>query len=145
MFDEILQKMEAAIAVLIGLIRAGHPLCGTASGKDSTCATILMLEAVRRVADEGLAQPAHYISSANTTIENSSLARHIETMLEEVDEHAAAYGLGVTAHIATPSLAMQFVVSTIGRGTLVRTVENGVRAGKRTRACATYVDPSSVN
>ncbi|MGF6735517.1 hypothetical protein OKW50_007690 [Paraburkholderia youngii] len=43
MFDEILQKMEAAIAVLMGLIRAGHPLCGTASGKDSTCATILML------------------------------------------------------------------------------------------------------
>ncbi|MGF6658596.1 DNA sulfur modification protein DndC [Paraburkholderia atlantica] len=137
MFDEILQKMEAAIAVLMGLIRAGHPLCGTASGKDSTCATILMLEAVRRVADEGHVQPAHYISSANTTIENSSLARHIETMLEEVDEHAAAYGLGVTTHIATPSLAMQFVVSTIGRGTLVRTVENGVRAGKRTRACAT--------
>ncbi|MBB5420723.1 hypothetical protein [Paraburkholderia atlantica] len=137
MFDEILQKMEAAIAVLMGLIRAGHPLCGTASGKDSTCATILMLEAVRRVAEEGHVQPAHYISSANTTIENSSLARHIETMLEEVDEHAAAYGLGVTTHIATPSLAMQFVVSTIGRGTLVRTVENGVRAGKRTRACAT--------
>ncbi|MEX3790883.1 hypothetical protein [Paraburkholderia sp. BR14374] len=137
MFDEILQKMEAAIAVLMGLIRAGHPLCGTASGKDSTCATILMLEAVRRVAEEGHLQPAHYISSANTTIENSSLARHIETMLEEVDEHAAAYGLGVTTHIATPSLAMQFVVSTIGRGTLVRTVENGVRAGKRTRACAT--------
>ncbi|MGF6267440.1 DNA sulfur modification protein DndC [Paraburkholderia youngii] len=137
MFDDILQKMEAAIAVLMGLIRAGHPLCGTASGKDSTCATIVMLEAVRRVAEEGHVQPAHYISSANTTIENSSLARHIETMLEEVDEHAAAYGLGVTTHIATPSLAMQFVVSTIGRGTLVRTVENGVRAGKRTRACAT--------
>ncbi|MGF6292502.1 3'-phosphoadenosine 5'-phosphosulfate sulfotransferase (PAPS reductase)/FAD synthetase [Paraburkholderia youngii] len=134
MFDEILQKMEAAIAVLMGLIRAGHPLCGTASGKDSTCATILMLEAVRRVAEDGHVQPAHYISSANTTIENSSLARHIETMLEEVDEHAAAYGLGETTHIATPSLAMQFVVSTIGRGTLVRTVENAVRAGKRTRA-----------
>jgi hypothetical protein len=49
MFDEIIDKMEAAIAALIGLIRAGHPLCGTVSGKDSTCATILMLEAVRRI------------------------------------------------------------------------------------------------
>jgi DNA sulfur modification protein DndC len=77
MFDVILEKMEAAIAVLMGLIRAGHPLCGTASGKDSTCATILMLEAVRRVAEDGHVQPAHYISSANTTIGNSSLARHI--------------------------------------------------------------------
>jgi DNA sulfur modification protein DndC len=26
MFDEILQKMEAAIAVLTGLVREGHPL-----------------------------------------------------------------------------------------------------------------------
>jgi hypothetical protein len=145
MFDDILQKIEAAIAVLVGLIRAGHPLCGTASGKDSTCATILMLEAVRRTAAENTPQPAHFVSSANTTIENVSLSRHIETMLEEIDDHAALYGLGVTTHIATPSLAMQFVVSTIGRGTLVRTPENGVRNGKRIRACATYGDPSRVN
>ena len=34
MFDEIILKMEAAIAALIGLIRVGHPLCGTVSGKD---------------------------------------------------------------------------------------------------------------
>ena len=33
--------------------------------------------------------------------------------------------LAVTTHIATPSLAAQFVVSTIGRGTLVRTPQNG--------------------
>jgi DNA sulfur modification protein DndC len=76
MFDEIIDKMEAAIAALIGLIRAGHPLCGTVSGKDSTCATILMLEAVRRIGQSGESQPAHYISTADTTIENSSLARH---------------------------------------------------------------------
>ena len=137
MFDEILQKMEAAIAVLSGFIQEGHPLCGTLSGKDSTCATILMLEAVRRVAIQDRAQPAHYISTANTTIENSSLLRHIETMLEEVDHHTTAECLPVTCHVATPSLAMQFVVSTIGRGTLVRTPENGVRKGKRIRACAT--------
>ncbi|MBB5421786.1 hypothetical protein HDG40_008003 [Paraburkholderia sp. JPY158] len=46
-------------------------------------------------------------------------ARRIEALLEEVDDHAAAYGLGVTTHIATPSLAMQLVLATIGRGTLV--------------------------
>ncbi|MFL9912056.1 adenine nucleotide alpha hydrolase family protein [Paraburkholderia sp. RL17-337-BIB-A] len=81
MFDDILEKMETAIAVLVGLIHAVHPLCGTASGKDSTCATILMLEAVRRVAATGHTQASHFVSSANTTIENVSLARHIETML----------------------------------------------------------------
>jgi 3'-phosphoadenosine 5'-phosphosulfate sulfotransferase (PAPS reductase)/FAD synthetase len=137
MFDEIILKMEAAIAVLIGLIHAGHPLCGTVSGKDSTCATILMLEAVRRVALAESAQPSHFISTANTTIENVSLGRHIETTLEEIEYFADRQALSVTTHVATPSLAAQFVVSTIGRGTLVRTPQNGVRNGKRIRACAT--------
>jgi DNA sulfur modification protein DndC len=137
MFDEIIGKMEAAIAALIELIRAGHPLCGTVSGKDSTCATILMLEAVRRSGQSSDPQSGHYISTANTTIENSSLARHIETMLEEIDHFADRQAMSVTTHVATPSLAAQFVVSTIGRGTLVRTPQNGVRNGKRTRACAT--------
>jgi DNA sulfur modification protein DndC len=137
MFDEIILKMEAAIAVLIGLIHAGHPLCGTVSGKDSTCATILMLEAVRRVALANSAQPSHFISTANTTIENVSLGRHIETTLEEIECFADRQALSVTTHVATPSLAAQFVVSTIGRGTLVRTPQNGVRNGKRIRACAT--------
>ncbi|MDP9650691.1 hypothetical protein [Paraburkholderia caledonica] len=145
MFDEILTKIETAIAVLVELIKAGHPLCGTASGKDSTCAVILMLEAVRRVSAEQGRQPAHYVSTANTTIENVSVARHIETMLEEIDNFAADHMLDVTTHVTAPSLAMQFVVSTIGRGTLVRTPENGVRNGKRTRACATYGDRSNVN
>jgi len=121
MFDEILTKIETAIAVLVGIIKAGHPLCGTASGKDSTCAVILMLEAVRRVSAERARQPAHYVSTANTTIENVSLAQHIETMLEEIDSFAADHMLDVTTHVAAPSLAMQFVVSTIGRRTLVRT------------------------
>jgi hypothetical protein len=41
MFDDILQLMEVAIAAMIGLIEAGHPLCGTVSGgKDSACAAI---------------------------------------------------------------------------------------------------------
>jgi len=42
----------------------------------------------------------------------------------------------VAIHVTKPSLASQFVVSTIGRGTLVRTPENGVRDGRRMRACA---------
>ncbi|MEM5440440.1 hypothetical protein [Paraburkholderia diazotrophica] len=96
MFDEIILKMEAAIAALIGLIRAGHPLCGTVSGKDSTCATILMLEAVRRIDIKGEVQPSHFISTADTTIENSSLARHIETMLE-----AGAVGYDPCCHAIT--------------------------------------------
>ncbi|HEX7934281.1 MAG TPA: hypothetical protein VF573_14565 [Paraburkholderia sp.] len=35
MFDEIMAKIETAIVVLVGLIKAGHPLCGTASGSSA--------------------------------------------------------------------------------------------------------------
>jgi hypothetical protein len=58
-------------------------------------------------------------------------------MLEEIDHFADRQAMSVTTHVATPSLAAQFVVSTIGRGTLIRTPQNGVRNGKRIRACAT--------
>ncbi|MFL9886851.1 hypothetical protein PQR66_27680 [Paraburkholderia agricolaris] len=137
MFEDILIRMEAAIAAMVSLILSGHSLCGTASGgKDSGCTTILLLEAIRRVADEGQPQADHFIMSANTMIENPSLLSHLDLMLAEIQDHADAEGLPVTVHVATPSLAAQFVVSTIGRGTLVRTPENGVRKGKRIRACA---------
>jgi len=146
MFKEILEKMEAAIDSMVSLILAGYPLCGTISGgKDSGCTTILMLEAVRRVAVAGQPRADHFIMTANTTIENSSLLNHLDLMLSEIQDHVDAAGLPVTVHVATPSLAAQFVVSTIGRGTLIRTPQNGVRDGKRIRACADYGDPSRVN
>jgi DNA sulfur modification protein DndC len=146
MFEDILIRMEAAIAAMVGLILSGHSLCGTASGgKDSGCTTILLLEAIRRVADEGQPQADHFIMSANTMIENPSLLSHLDLILAEIQDHADAAGLPVTVNVATPSLAAQFVVSTIGRGTLVRTPENGVRMGKRVRACAAdwKVEPQS--
>jgi 3'-phosphoadenosine 5'-phosphosulfate sulfotransferase (PAPS reductase)/FAD synthetase/predicted nucleic acid-binding protein len=137
MFEAISVKIEVAVRIMVGLIERGYALCGTASGgKDSGCASILMLEAVRRVTATGREQPDHFITSANTTIENPSLLSHLDLMLVEIADWTSEQGLPVTVHVATPSLAAQFVVSTIGRGTLVRTPENGVRDGKRIRACA---------
>ncbi len=74
MFEDILIRMEAAVAAMVNLILSGHSLCGTASvGKDSGCTTILLLEAIRRVAAGGQPQADHFVTSANTTIENPSL------------------------------------------------------------------------
>ncbi|MEI6002444.1 hypothetical protein H3V53_36590 [Paraburkholderia bengalensis] len=69
-------------------------------------------------------------------VENPSTANFLHAMLDEVAMFVEDSGLPVEIHITKPSLASQFVVSTIGRGTLVRTPENGVRDGKRMRACA---------
>jgi 3'-phosphoadenosine 5'-phosphosulfate sulfotransferase (PAPS reductase)/FAD synthetase len=128
--------MESAIASMQSYIERGHVLAaGVSGGKDSTCAMVLMLEAVRR-AKQVAPDIRHYITSSDTTIENPSTANFLHAMLDEVAMFVEDAGLPVEIHVTQPSLASQFVVSTIGRGTLVRTPENGVRDGKRMRACA---------
>ncbi|AIV73808.1 phosphoadenosine phosphosulfate reductase family protein (plasmid) [Burkholderia pseudomallei] len=144
MFSEILVKMESAIDALVALIRQGYTLSSALSGgKDSTCTAILMLEAVRRAGAE--VSREHFVTSADTTIENPSMHWHLQAMLDEIRDAYADAGASVSVHVAKPSLASQFVVATIGRGTLPRTPENGVKNGKRIRACAAdwKVDPQN--
>jgi 3'-phosphoadenosine 5'-phosphosulfate sulfotransferase (PAPS reductase)/FAD synthetase len=136
MDHDIQTLMENAIASMQSYIEQGYSLAaGVSGGKDSTCAMVLMLEAVRR-AKHAVPGVRHYITSSDTTIENPSTANFLHAMLDEVAMFVEDSGLPVEIHVTQPSLASQFVVSTIGRGTLVRTPENGVRDGKRMRACA---------
>ena len=133
---DIYAMMERAIATMQGYIERGYVLAnGLSGGKDSTCVMVLMLEAIRR-SGHLASGVLHYITSADTTIENPTMQNHLHAVLDEVEAFVEASGLPVEVHLTKPSLASQFVVSTIGRGTLVRTPENGVRDGKRTRACA---------
>ncbi|WP_309251473.1 hypothetical protein [Burkholderia multivorans] len=144
MVSEILVKIESAIDALAVLIRQGYTLSSALSGgKDSTCTAILMLEAVRRAGAEVARK--HFVTSADTTIENPSMHWHLQVMLDEIRDAYADAGGPVEVHVAKPSLASQFVVATIGRGTLPRTPENGVKNGKRIRACAAdwKVDPQN--
>lgn len=128
--------MEDAISSMQSYIEQGYVLAvGLSGGKDSTCVMVLMLEAVRR-ACAVRPEVTHYITSSDTTIENPSTANFLHALLEEVTLFVESVGLPVEVHLTQPSLAAQFVVQTIGRGTLVRTPENGVRNGKRIRACA---------
>ncbi|MGE8574675.1 MAG: hypothetical protein ACN6QT_06185 [Burkholderia contaminans] len=72
MISEILVQMETAIDALVALIRQGHTLSNALSGgKDSTCTAILMLEAVRRAGAH--VSREHFVTSADTTIENPSM------------------------------------------------------------------------
>lgn len=117
MFSEILVKMEFAIDSLVALIRKGYTVSNALSGgKDSTCTAILMLEAVRRAGAE--VSREHFVTSADTTIENPSMHWHLQAMLDEIRDAYADADTPVSVHVAKPSLASQFVVATIGRGTL---------------------------
>lgn len=129
-------KAEQAIAALFALIERGYSLCMTASGKDSTVATILTLEAIRRANVAQVDQAPHFVTSADTLIDNPPLSMHIRGFLDEVADYSDKNKLNVTTHIAKPALASQFVVSTIGRGTLPRTVHNSVKEGKGVRPCS---------
>lgn len=134
MEQEIVSKMEAAISVMQRYIELGHSLsCAYSGVKDSTCALVLMLEAIRRAGGRTI---THHVQSADTSIENPVIANFLHSVLVELQLYIEASALPVAIHVTKPSLASQFVVSTIGRGTLVRTPENGVRDGRRTRACA---------
>jgi 3'-phosphoadenosine 5'-phosphosulfate sulfotransferase (PAPS reductase)/FAD synthetase len=74
MFEDINQRIEAAIEVMVSLIKQQYVFsCAVGGGKDSTVALIITLEAIRRVAREGFHQGEHYVISANTAIENSSM------------------------------------------------------------------------
>ncbi|MFP3637736.1 phosphoadenosine phosphosulfate reductase family protein [Paraburkholderia sp. SIMBA_054] len=146
MFDEITQMLEEGIAILVDLIKQRHTLsCAVSGGKDSTVVLVMALEAIRRVAASGMEQPPHHVTTASTTVENPSMLGHLELMLTEIEEYAATAGLPISVHIAEPTLASQFVVSTIGRGTLARTLENSNHNGKAKRPCSQSwkVDPQN--
>lgn len=67
MEQEILSKMEAAISVMQRYIELGHSLsCAYSGGKDSTCALVLMVEAIRRAGGTTI---THHVQSADTSIE----------------------------------------------------------------------------
>jgi hypothetical protein len=96
-----------------------------------------MLEAICRANRSTI---SHHIQSADTTIENPTIANFLHSVLDELQLYVEESALPVETHVTKPSLASQFVVSTIGRGTLVRMPENGVRDGRRTRGVCGRVE-----
>lgn len=117
-------KAEAAIQTLLRLIRRGFSCsAGASGGKDSTVVVMLLIEAVRRAAAEGIRVP-HYVCSAITGVDNPSMENHLFAIHDEIRAHCADHDLPIEVKTVYPSLASSFVVSTVGRGTLPRFPEN---------------------
>lgn len=124
--QDIRSKMADAVGVMVDLIEQGHCLSvGLSGGKDSTCCTILMLEAVRVAKARGVVQGTHYVTSASTGVESPAMESHLLDIHAEIEAFVAANDLPVEVRMVKPSLAAGFVVTTIGRGTLPRFPENG--------------------
>lgn len=129
----LIKRIELAITTLLDLIKAGWALQITLSGgKDSSTSALLCLEAIRRAKAAGIRQADHFVTSSDTSVENPVALQNLLTMHEEIEQWVEEQDLPVTLHVVQPNLAAKFVVSTVGRGTLPRYVENGGRA----RACS---------
>ncbi len=132
-------KAEAAIQTLLQLIRRGFSCsAGASGGKDSTVVVMLLIEAVRRAAAEGIRVP-HFVVSASTGIDNPSMEKNLFAIHDEIRSHCAEHDLPIEVKTVYPSIASSFVVSTIGRGTLPRFPEN---ASARTCSIDFKVKPS---
>lgn len=135
--SSILKRMEQAIASITRMIEDKVSLgLATSGGKDSTLTTLLALEAIRRANVKGIKQAPHFITSSDTTIDSPPLMFHLLRGLDEIQLYCQEHGLDVQVQVVKPSLASQFVVSTFGRGTLVRSVQNSVKDGVTQRQCA---------
>ena len=87
---DIYVMMERAIATMQGYIERGYVLAnGLSGGKDSSCVMVLMLEAIRR-SGHLASGVLHYITSADTTIENPTMQNHLHAVLDEVEAFVEA-------------------------------------------------------
>ncbi|NEX60071.1 hypothetical protein [Noviherbaspirillum galbum] len=146
--ETIQDKMERAIATILDLIRIGTPCCAAISGgKDSTVVALLMLEAIRRARELGLPDVPHLTTTSETGVENPAVTFHLHDFLEDIRRYSEQHQLNVSVHTVEPSLATQFVVTTCGRGTLIRTPQSSAKKknGMGGRACSRYGDSSTVN
>ena len=120
--------VEAAIASITRVIQQGHCAVSLLSGgKDSSVVTVLALEAIRRLKVQGYLLATHFVSSSSTGLENPELEHNLLEMHAAIEAFVARHDLPVQVKMVYPALPKTFQVSTIGRGTLPRFVENGTK------------------
>lgn len=125
--------VETAIQAIARVIKQGYCTVSLFSGgKDSSVVTILAMEAIRRLKAEGYLLTTHYVSSSSTGLENPEIDHNLLEMHAAIEAFVVRHGLPVEVRMVYPALPKTFQVSTIGRGTLPRFIENG---GKH-RSCS---------
>lgn len=94
------------------------------------------LEAIRRARYANVRQAHHWIMTSDTKTENGSVRQQLLRMFDEVQAYIDKHDLPVSILTVEPSLPDQFVVATLGRGSLARTPQNSVKNGKAKRPCS---------
>ena len=124
-----LSKCDDVIKWILSLLEQGYTIAVPASfGKDSLTVTLLFLEALRRAKETGIKMaPCHYVTHADTRIENPINHLYAQDMIEKLRDFAVQADLPLEVHVVEPYLSNHFVVETIGRGKLPRFVDSEKR------------------
>lgn len=128
LYVDTFKKVDRSLESILNILKK-YQSCsvGFSSGKDSSVVAVLMVMAVKIAKEKGIPLNESYIVSSSTTIENPAIENLLLLRHREIQAYVDKYKLPITLKIVQPSLANQFVVTTIGRGKLPRFVNNSSR------------------
>ncbi|WP_237380889.1 phosphoadenosine phosphosulfate sulfotransferase [Cupriavidus sp. SW-Y-13] len=106
--DPVDRKADKAIAAILALFAAGHPvIVAYSGGKDSSVVAALVLHAALLHHNSG-GKPMVVVTTGDTLVESPEVSRHYRAELRRMREFGKAHGISVSAHVVTPSLASTF-------------------------------------
>lgn len=104
------ERVNRAIATLLGLFRVNVPLvCAYSGGKDSSACAALMLLAARAAVAEGI-EPLVVVTTSDTLMENPEIHAHYREELAKMVAYGKTYGFRVFTRVVQPSLASSMQV-----------------------------------
>ncbi|MGN5480231.1 hypothetical protein ACTMU2_35860 (plasmid) [Cupriavidus basilensis] len=111
--DPVDRKADKAIAAIVALFAARHPVVVAYSGgKDSSVVAALVLHAALLHHSAG-GKPMVVVTTGDTLVESPEVAQHYRAELRRMRAFGKAHGITVSAHIVTPSLASTFQVKVL--------------------------------
>ena len=111
---DLTTRIELAVEALASVFRDGRPaFVGWSSGKDSSAALNLTLQAARRVTAETGACPPMVVTYGDTGVE-PHVAAHADSEAAKIRAYAEAEGLDVRVEVARPSLNDSWAVKVLG-------------------------------
>lgn len=112
-FDPVERKADKAIASIIALFNAGHPMVVAYSGgKDSSVVAALVFHAAQLHRAAG-GTPVVVATTGDTLVESPEVVQHYRAELARMRAFGKANGIIVHAHIVQPSLASTFQVKVL--------------------------------
>lgn len=112
-FEPVDRKADKAIAAILSLFTAGHPVVVAYSGgKDSSVVAALVLHAAMLHHANG-GSPIVVATTGDTLVESPEVSSHYRAELARMRAFGKAHGFDVAAHVVTPSMASTFQVKVL--------------------------------